>query len=93
VRHTYTSKRSRDEKRWVSMDVLVNPNLYGHVSEIEAEEMKFDDTYEVGYHPKDDRWRPHHHQDHHHHHHRHHHSSSSSSMMHRTMTSSPPYQS
>lgn len=47
VRHTPSQQRTRDEKRWVAMDVLVNPGLYAHISEIEADEMKFDDDYEV----------------------------------------------
>ena len=35
-------ERSKEEKMWVSMDVVLNPDKYSHVSEIEAEEMKFD---------------------------------------------------
>lgn len=47
VRHTASSQRSREEKQWVAMDVLVNPQCYTHVTEIEADEMRFDDDYEV----------------------------------------------
>ena len=47
VRHTPSADRTKDEKRWVSMDVLVNPGLYTHVTELEAEEMKFDEEYEI----------------------------------------------
>jgi hypothetical protein len=47
IRHTPSVQRTKEEKRWVSMDVLLNPELYAHVTEVEAEEMKFDEEYEV----------------------------------------------
>lgn len=47
VRNTPSADRTKDEKRWVSMDVLVNSGLYTHVTELEAEAMKFDEEYEV----------------------------------------------
>ena len=39
--------RTKEEKQWVSMDVILNPDKYSHVSEIEAEEMKFDPDYSI----------------------------------------------
>ena len=39
--------RSEEEKAWVALDVLVNPYKYAHVTEAEAEEMKFDEAYKV----------------------------------------------
>lgn len=45
IRHKTSSSRTPDEKHWVALDVLVNPTAYSHVTEMEAEEMKFDPDY------------------------------------------------
>ena len=41
VRQKNASERSREEKHWVACDVLLNPQLYSHVTEAEAEDMKY----------------------------------------------------
>ena len=53
VRHKKATDRSTDEKRWVALDVLINPIAYGHVSEAEAEEMKYDPEYAPKLPPED----------------------------------------
>jgi len=53
VRHKKVSERSKDEKKWVALDVLINPIAYGHVSEQEAEEMKYDSDYAPTLPPED----------------------------------------
>ena len=53
VRHMKPAERSRDEKRWVALDCLINPIAYGHVSEQEAEEMKYDADYAPTLPPED----------------------------------------
>ena len=45
--------RTKEEKMWVSMDVIINPEKYSHVSEVEAEEMKFDPDYSIKFEPND----------------------------------------
>lgn len=45
VRRKLAAVRTGDEKRWVALDVLVNPAAYAHVTELDAEEMKFDPEY------------------------------------------------
>jgi hypothetical protein len=47
VRHKSHDERSKDEKRWVALDVLINHEEYLHVSELEAEEMKYDEEYKT----------------------------------------------
>ncbi|CAM9590696.1 unnamed protein product, partial [Chrysoparadoxa australica] len=37
--------RTKEEKQWVALDVLVNPELYWHVKPQEAEEMRWDPLY------------------------------------------------
>lgn len=39
--------RSAEEKAWVGLDLLVNPEKYGHVTEMQAEEMKYDEQYQI----------------------------------------------
>ena len=45
IRHKPTAMRTDDEKKWVALDVMVNPVAYAHVTEAEAEQMKFDPAY------------------------------------------------
>lgn len=45
VRYKAPSSRTEDEKRWVALDSVVNPIAYSHVTETEAEQMKFDPDY------------------------------------------------
>ena len=47
VRLKNSEDRNKEEKMWVGMDVIVNPDKYSHVSEVEAEEMKFDPDYGI----------------------------------------------
>lgn len=45
VRVTPHRNRTPDEKRWVALDAVVNPQLYHHVTLAEAEEMRWDALY------------------------------------------------
>ncbi|CAM9910671.1 unnamed protein product, partial [Ectocarpus sp. 12 AP-2014] len=45
VRATPHRNRTPDEKRWVALDAVVNPQLYHHVTLAEAEEMRWDALY------------------------------------------------
>lgn len=45
VRATHHRNRTADEKRWVALDVVVNPSMYHHVSQTEADEMRWDALY------------------------------------------------
>lgn len=45
VRATSHRNRTPDEKRWVALDVVLNPGLYHHVTLAEAEEMRWDALY------------------------------------------------
>lgn len=45
VRTTPHRNRTDDEKRWVALDAVVNPQLYHHVTLAEAEEMRWDALY------------------------------------------------
>lgn len=45
VRSTPHTKRTADEKRWVALDAVLNPQLYHHVTVAEAEEMRWDTLY------------------------------------------------
>lgn len=43
-----TEKRSKEEKMWIALDALLNPDYYAnHVSEQEVEEMTYDLDYQV----------------------------------------------
>jgi Ca2+-binding EF-hand superfamily protein len=45
LRHKDHPFRTEDEKRWVGLDVLVNPLRYSHITETTAEQMKGDPLY------------------------------------------------
>ncbi len=45
VRATPHRNRTDDEKRWVALDAVANPQLYHHVTLAEAEEMRWDALY------------------------------------------------
>ncbi|CAM9129624.1 unnamed protein product, partial [Hapterophycus canaliculatus] len=45
VRATPHLSRTHDEKSWVALDAVVNPQLYHHVTLAEAEEMRWDALY------------------------------------------------
>lgn len=45
VRATPHRNRTPDEKRWLALDAVVNPQLYHHVTLAEAEEMRWDALY------------------------------------------------
>lgn len=45
VRAAPHRKRTSDEKRWVALDAVLNPQLYHHVTLPEAEEMRWDTLY------------------------------------------------
>lgn len=45
IRLTYHQDRNADEKRWVALDAVINPQLYHHVTVNEAEEMRWDTLY------------------------------------------------
>jgi Ca2+-binding EF-hand superfamily protein len=45
IRHKDHPFRDDDEKRWVGLDVLVNPLKYSHITETTAEQMKADPLY------------------------------------------------
>ncbi|GMH66094.1 hypothetical protein TL16_g04355 [Triparma laevis f. inornata] len=49
IRLKQSEDRNKEEKAWVSMDVILNPEKYSHVSEVEAEEMKFDPDYSINF--------------------------------------------
>jgi len=38
--------RTKDERKFVGMDLILNPEAYLHVSMVEAEQMRFDDDYQ-----------------------------------------------
>ena len=45
IRLKASTDRTVDEKHWVALDLLINPKRYDHVSEAEAEDIKFDPAY------------------------------------------------
>lgn len=45
IRFTHHQDRNADEKRWVALDAVLNPQLYHHVTVNEAEEMRWDTLY------------------------------------------------
>ena len=45
VRATPHRNRTDDEKKWLALDAVVNPQLYHHVTLAEAEEMRWDALY------------------------------------------------
>ena len=45
VRHKPHKERAWEEKKWVGLDVMVNAGKYLHVTELEAEDMKYDPAY------------------------------------------------
>jgi hypothetical protein len=47
TRAKHTSARTEEEKSWVALDVLIHPHRYAHVTEEEAEIMKYDKGYHV----------------------------------------------
>lgn len=45
IRLTHHQDRNADEKRWVALDAVLNPQSYHHVTVTEAEEMRWDTLY------------------------------------------------
>lgn len=46
VREKDPDLRSRDERKFIGIDLIMNPSVYENVSIIEAEQMQFDDDYQ-----------------------------------------------
>lgn len=47
IRDKSSHQRSLEEKQWVALDILINPDLYTALSVVEKEELQLNDEYKT----------------------------------------------